>query len=386
MIYFKKRDLLSILSAIFVITLAGLACNMPGAASGGDSTPIPPAVNAATDTPTAPGLEINAVTATPKTADNNPQDTAAPATPQAQSTTAVQDIAHLTHPAMPDGLSSALGDSDSSITASLHRPKGDDYFARNMFERPFNANTQDTYSPELDILNTAFQNGAPWVYANITLKNVGASSGKLDASYAIEIDLDRQGRGYFLVVVNQPAEGDWSTNGVQVWQDYNHDVGGDAPVKAESLQKPGDGYEKLVFDQGKTNPGDKNPNDTDLAWARVDPNRPNIVWFAFKSSLIHNQKELMWGAWAQRGGLHPELFDYNDHMTEQQAGDPIPGMAYYPLKGLAEMDTTCRWAVGFNPTGDEPGLCPLQPTPTPGKPNVPGVPGAPTKSPPIIVY
>ena len=73
----------------------------------------------------------------------------------------------------------------------------------------------------------------------------------------------------------------------------------------------------------------------------------------------------MWGAWAQMGGLHPELFDYNDHFTLAQAGDPFPGNANYPIKALAELDNTCRWAVGFTPNGSEPGLCQHAPTPTP---------------------
>jgi hypothetical protein len=38
---------------------------------------------------------------------------------------------------------------------------------------------------------------------------------------------------------------------------------------------------------------------------------------------------------------------------------------YYPIKALAEVDNTCRWAVGFTPTGSEPGICPVPATPTP---------------------
>jgi hypothetical protein len=189
------------------------------------------------------------------------------------------------------------------------------------------------------------------------LKGTDPASSQLNASYALELDLNLDGRGDLLVVANQPAQGDWSTDGVQVFQDPANDVGGNIPLQPEVLPQ-GNGYEQKVFDAGQG-------ADPDLAWARVDPAKPNVVWFAFKSTLINNAQKWMWGAWAQNGGLHPELFDYNDHFTLAQAGYPIPGNPNYPLKALAELDNTCRWAVGFNPSGNEPGLCPLPATPTP---------------------
>jgi hypothetical protein len=105
--------------------------------------------------------------------------------------------------------------------------------------------------------------------------------------------------------------------------------------------------------------------DPDLAWSMVSATQPNVVWVAFKSDLINNSSKWMWGAWAQNGGLHPESFDYNDHLSLTDAGNPMPGNADYPLKALAEVDNTCRWAVGFTPTGSEPGLCALPATPAP---------------------
>jgi hypothetical protein len=44
-------------------------------------------------------------------------------------------------------------------------------------------------------------------------------------------------------------------------------------------------------------------------------------------------------------------------MTHIQAGSPNPGYEVYPLKDMAEIDNTCRLAVGFAPTGKELGLC-----------------------------
>ena len=52
------------------------------------------------------------------------------------------------------------------------------------------------------------------------------------------------------------------------------------------------------------------------------------------------------------------MFDYNDHMTHAQAGDPNQGYPQvYPIKALAEIDNTCRLAMGFVPTSTVPGLC-----------------------------
>jgi hypothetical protein len=44
-------------------------------------------------------------------------------------------------------------------------------------------------------------------------------------------------------------------------------------------------------------------------------------------------------------------------MTHAQAGSPLADYTVYPLKAMAEIDNTCRLAVGFDPTGLEPGLC-----------------------------
>jgi hypothetical protein len=61
----------------------------------------------------------------------------------------------------------------------------------------------------------------------------------------------------------------------------------------------------------------------------------------------------------------PAFFDYNDYFTSAEAGSPVSGSSTYPLKELALVDNTCRWSVGFEPTGNEPGVCFTPPTPTP---------------------
>ena len=56
--------------------------------------------------------------------------------------------------------------------------------------------------------------------------------------------------------------------------------------------------------------------------------------------------------------LDPAIFDINDHFTHEQAGAADRGFEiYYPIKGVSEIDNTCRIAIGFEPTGNEPGSC-----------------------------
>ena len=84
--------------------------------------------------------------------------------------------------------------------------------------------------------------------------------------------------------------------------------------------------------------------------------------------------------WAGTTLLDPKLFDLNDHFTQEQAGAADPGLElYYPIKAIYEIDNSCRMAVGFKPTGKEPGLCeifiPKEDVAAPGStPNPPCVP------------
>jgi hypothetical protein len=217
------------------------------------------------------------------------------------------------------------------------------------------------YQPDLDITNTNLSRDATWVYVTISLAGQNPSGG-LTGDYGVELDLNLDGRGDLLVMAVKPGAA-WSTDGVRVWKDSNSDVGAARPVQADP---PGDtnGYDSIVFDQG-VGP------DPDAAWARIPPASPTAVQIAFKSSLINDSDQFLWGAWAMNDSmLNPDWFDFNDHFSLAQAGSPlIEDSANYPLKALAQVDNTCRWAVGFKPTGTEPGVCPVAATPTP-KPTI----------------
>ena len=241
------------------------------------------------------------------------------------------------------------GDVDSSSMASAKGVSGGDVFAQGLFERPFNANTMDTYFPYTDIVQIKGYKDDTWGYLEITLSGTD-KTGKLPVQYAAEFDLNKVGRGEYLIRASNPSSTSWTTQGVQAWKDTDRDVGGVVAMMADAKPDGGDGYETLVFDQGK---GDT----PDGAWVRISPNDPKTVQFAFKLSMLGNPSSFAMGAWAGEN-IDPSKFDYNDHMTHAQAGDPNQGYPQvYPIKDLAKIDNTCRLAVGFVPTTNVPGLC-----------------------------
>ena len=265
--------------------------------------------------------------------------------------------------ALPASFLDQAGDVDSSSMATAKGVAGGDVFVQGLYERPFNANTMDTYFPYMDIVHIKGYKDATWGYLEITLAGAD-KNGKFPAQYAAELDLNKDGRGEYLIRASNPSSTTWTTQGVQAWKDTDGDVGGVAPMVADNNPSGGDGYETLVFDQGKGSL-------TDGAWARISPDDPKTVQIAFKLSMIGSPSSFAMGAWAG-ANIDPSMFDYNDHMTHAQAGDPNQGYPkVYPIKALAEIDNTCRLAIGFNPTGAEPGLCK---TIVPSKPNGPTPP------------
>ena len=241
------------------------------------------------------------------------------------------------------------GDVDSSSMATAKGISGGDAFVQGLYERPFNANTMDKYFPYLDIVQIKGYKDDTWSYLEITLAGTD-KNGKLPAQYAAELDLNKDGRGEWLIRASNPSTTSWSTQGVQVWKDTDGDVGGAKAMVADTNLSSGDGYETLVFDQGK---GDT----PDGAWARISPDDPKTVQIVFKLSMVGNPDSFAMGAWAE-DKIDPSRFDYNDRMTHAQAGDPNQANPQvYPIKDLAEVDNSCRLAINFVPTSVVPGLC-----------------------------
>jgi len=293
------------------------------------------------------------------TAYSLPLATSVPQTPAPQIT---PTLAHSLRPVESVLVRASIADTISGNTAvqgqANQAPGGDEYLF-NLYERPFNAKMMDIFFPDLDIRKAELGHETTWMMVTISLYGLDTTTQTLSAIYRLELDLDLDGRGDWLFEARPPFQTEWSVEGVRVWQDTDNDVGGASPCYADPPQIE-NSYDLLVFDQGYQNP------DPDLAWARFRPGTPPAIQIAFKYALIERDNRFMWGVWADRGVDQPQWYDYHDHFTQEEAGSPYRTSRYYPIQLIAEVDNTCRWTYGFDPTGNEPCLCASgRPTPTP---------------------
>jgi hypothetical protein len=268
-------------------------------------------------------------------------------TPQATLTPTLKAAGdHLLVPGKPkERVDTYLIDYNSSDYAAERITYGDNYKA-NILERPFTANEMD-YLGAIDIIRANMKvTTTSWIYVIIFLAEDLPDEGAY--KYGLELDLDENGRGDFLIQTGIPTSLEWTVSGVQVYQDLDHDVGGSKPMFPDHGSGR-TGYETLLFDSGE---GD----DPDLVWVRRDPETNNQFQFAIKYDLIGNTG-FMWSVWADGGLKAPDYFDYQDLYNEETAGSPYPGSPLYPIKSLAMFDNTCRSYYGFTPNGNEPGLC-----------------------------
>jgi hypothetical protein len=247
-------------------------------------------------------------------------------------------------------------DDNTQPAASLHYAISGDLYPWNRFERPF-TQTGMNYLPALDIRNLQIAKDPNWYYGSLQLAGVDETTKTLNANYALELDLNKDGRGDVLMWARPPFTTTWSTTPVTVYTDPDGDVGGADPLKADT-PPGGDGYEKIVFQDGQG-------QDPDLVWVRISPDASNILQFAFKYSLLNGAATFMIGGWADSGLQDPGKFNYDDHFTLTDAGSSLHGDKNYPIKAIFAVDSTCRAAVGFTPKGTEPLVCPLPQAPTP---------------------
>ena len=255
-------------------------------------------------------------------------------------------VAHLEFPGnAKERIDSYLTDHNSIEHAAEGITYGDNY-RNNVLERPFSSEVM-VYQGGIDIIRVNLMVGSTWTYAVIYLAENLPTSGTM--KYGLELDLDENGRGDYLIRTSLPTSLEWNVENVQVYEDRDGDVGGKTPMKNDPPDDTLNGYETLVFDSGE---GD----DPDLAWVRRNPEDLNSLQIAYKTELIGNTG-YMWSAWADDSYQAVDLWDYNDHFTEESAGSPYPGSSYYPIKRVYSFDSTCRSYYGFTPKGNEPGLC-----------------------------
>lgn len=289
-------------------------------------------------------------------AEPTPEKLAETPTLRSIATSGEASILHLTQPnELPAERSGHAGDFDSSISAANQEAAGGDRHTFGKVERSFNANSMDIYFENLDIVDTYVFQDDTWIYGQIFLK--GSDSDNINISkYAMELDLDIDGRGDYLIVAalditSDPSTTDWTVEGVSIFWDQNKDVGDKTAMYTDENAKDGDGFEVEVFNSGH---GD----DPDSGWVRVTGGSEPKVEIAVKRSLLGNPDKYLIGMWAGTTLLDPVLFDINDHFTHEEAGAADRGLPFfYPINFVYELDNACRMAVGFAPTGNEPGLC-----------------------------
>jgi hypothetical protein len=226
-------------------------------------------------------------------------------------------------------------------------PSGSDEYQNNRFERPYTAETMD-YLPDVDLIRVDLRIAPPWIY--VTFVTAGPRPEGIGRTmYGAEFDVNRDGRGEYLIWGASPAGAAWTVEGVEVWKDTNADVGGPIPLLTNAPWNGGNGYDRKVFPGGQG-------ADPDLAWIRQL--EAGKIQIAFSLLAIGNAPQFLWSGLADFGVRHPDWFDYNDHFTQGEAGSPLPIQAdYYPLQALWGIDNTCRDAYGFTPAGGETGLC-----------------------------
>src|SRR5574337_318378 len=62
-----------------------------------------------------------------------------------------------------------------------------------------------------------------WGFATITLSGADAD-GHLPGKYGVELDLNKDGRGHWLIIASSPSSATWTIEGVQAWKDSDGDV------------------------------------------------------------------------------------------------------------------------------------------------------------------
>ncbi|MFP3854366.1 MAG: hypothetical protein ACLFWD_08760 [Anaerolineales bacterium] len=357
------------MSVFLALAVLLSACNLPGttqqlsppeetATAGVLATEVAQTIQAesAGDDDDSASASTDDQTGTPNSSSEG--ETSASPTPNADSSTSPSPtVVHQVTPASPGPTDKFITDRSTRPYASEQRAIADN-FDTNFLERPYTAQDME-YKPWLDLTRAEISTAAPWIYVVFSLEEGPPDDSQ--ALYGVEPDLDIDGRGDWLIWGQNPAGTDWTVADVAAYEDANDDVGRNQPMSAEGPAAAGDGFEQEVFDSGQG-------NDPDTAWIRQSPSSASDIQIAFKHSLIASASEFLWGGWTENGLKEPGSFDYHDTLTIEEAGSPVSSSEYYPVQQLAEVDNTCRWAFGFDPTRNLPGMCSLPATPTPTSP------------------
>jgi hypothetical protein len=250
-----------------------------------------------------------------------------------------------TRPGEPQGSAQIIHDQTCASTAQNKRAPGGDEYTIGRFERPFDREMK--YLPALDIVRAELTRPLDgWVYFKIILEAIPAPSPTV---YGIELDLNIDGRGDYLIQAAAPTSSEWAESGIKMWWDSDGDVGGQVINRSDPMGNKGSGFESLkINSDAKKNPGQ--------IWSRFLDKGLEI---AVKEDLIGGkQGKFTWKPYTDGNPFPPSQYDLNDYYLLPQAGSPIFGERDYPLKAVFALDNTCRGLSGLKPSGSEQGVCP----------------------------
>ncbi len=315
-----KKPMLQILVVLLILVMAGCSKAEP------TGTPEP----IKTDAP-APATEA------PQPAVEQPTAASTVATEVATKAPTAPPINHLVIPGEPIfTFDQKVTDCDTGerirLGATTIVGSGCDVWDKARFERPAAASNA-VYTPALDIISASMASSNAFLFGRIVLYKDAAGAIPADLVAGFEIDTDIDSRGDYLILTTAIHSTEWTTDGVQVWQDGNGDVGGKKAHSPDGQQS--DGYETLLFDAGQG-------NDPDLAWVRISPTDPSAIEIAFKTSLVPSTKIFAWWAWTSLGALDPAKMELVDLMKDDSTWN---------------LDNTCAWIFNAKPTNLLSNIC-----------------------------
>jgi hypothetical protein len=283
---------------------------------------------------------------------------------------------HTLVPGSGTGKEQVIYDQVNTTNGDEKRALGGEQYRDGRFERPFDKDMN--YLPYLDIVKSTMQREDPeFIFVTIQLPQPVSANEDKPAFYGLELDTNLDGRSEYLLLASKPLNSEWSVNGVNVWKSSSADnpvTGKGEPIPVTGSQ----GFDVEMFFTGKGSDGD-------LAWVRVSPDNPDTVELAFKKSLVGGEKgKFVWRPVTDGAGFSSTLYDLNVSFTLEQAGSPLKDSLFYPLKEVYAVDSTCRVASGYEPTGYEAGLCPLPPPAEKSDKPGPASPGNPQTQPSLF--
>lgn len=248
-------------------------------------------------------------------------------------------------PGTPHGIPQVIHDQVSRQTAAEKKAPGGDEFTNGRFERPFDQDMN--YLPAVDIERAELvrpENG--WAYFTIYLEESPASS---PAVYGIQLDLNIDGRGDYMIAFPTPTSAEWVEDNIRMNWDSDGDVGGLVINRSDPKGFKGSGFESIKIDTA----AGKNKG---KIWIRLMGKGLQIA--IHEDLLGGKESKFTWQPFAESQPLPPSQFDLNDYYSPSAAGSAIAGDSDYPVKELYGIDNTCKGLSGLTPSGAEQGVCP----------------------------